>query len=328
MPPARRADSGVPAAYHPVSAWRRNSPGRWRSPRDTSLGLGGRGGTLPGGHPAGDVAEHIRLPRPPRLDITDPAEEENGIAWPLSWFSFRKDRKIKSGSSSQQWNLARDTLTAMPSTANSHRGLVRRNPRVASLTGALTFLGIFCLVVLLVGSVWLWQEKTQKEQALELAQAQQRESQRISARLAFDRGLMLCEQGDVARGLLWFTRGLEIDPTDAASLHRAFRANLGCWSRQLASLHSFVVPSYARPQQPDNVWVLRTHVDAWSGDRYWSMSQKYRGGKDLAASANAKANNGSSDPSGNPRTVKLGKKLRLPIAIRRDFLRSAALPAK
>jgi WD40 repeat protein len=149
----------------------------------------------------------------------------------------------------ERW-LAGEPIRARPISRLTRLGCwCRRNPQVASLTGAVAVLGIFILVGLSVGTVWLWREKTQKEQALELAQEnykaaqdQQRESQRISARLALDRGLLLCEQGDVARGLLWLARGLEIDPADAAGLHRAFRANLGSWYRQLTSLHSLSVP--------------------------------------------------------------------------------------
>jgi WD40 repeat protein len=45
-----------------------------------------------------------------------------------------------------------------------------------------------------------------------------------------DRGLALCEQGEVGRGLLWLARALKGMPADAADLRRAALLNFAAWS--------------------------------------------------------------------------------------------------
>jgi len=53
-----------------------------------------------------------------------------------------------------------------------------------------------------------------------------------------EKGQTLCEQGDVARGMLWVARSLETAPTSAPDLQRAIRANLGAWSPPSAGLRA------------------------------------------------------------------------------------------
>jgi WD40 repeat protein len=56
---------------------------------------------------------------------------------------------------------------------------------------------------------------------------------RLERRLAeddLDRGLALCEQGEVGRGLLWMARALKHMPAEAADLRRAALLNLAAWS--------------------------------------------------------------------------------------------------
>ncbi len=78
--------------------------------------------------------------------------------------------------------------------------------------------------------------RRQAEQLLKTVQAQHTHAQRLSVGLALDRGLMLCEQGDVGRGLLWLARSLEIAPAEAADLQGTIRTNLAAWRRQLHAL--------------------------------------------------------------------------------------------
>src|SRR5262249_15422981 len=56
------------------------------------------------------------------------------------------------------------------------------------------------------------------------------------ADMAVDRGLVLCEQGEVGLGMLWLFRSLEMAPPDATDLQRVIRANLGAWQRRLPNL--------------------------------------------------------------------------------------------
>src|SRR5262245_32356113 len=79
-------------------------------------------------------------------------------------------------------------------------------------------------------------EKAQTEAAL-------RESKRLSAVLALDRGLRLCEE-DVAQGMLWLARSVELAPKDDG-LQRAARMNLAAWRRQLHALGAYA--EYGRP---------------------------------------------------------------------------------
>ena len=73
-------------------------------------------------------------------------------------------------------------------------------------------------------------EKLQTARAL-------RESQIGAARLALDSGQLLCEQGDVARGLVTITRGLEpASEAGAADLESAIRFNLAAWQHDLWQL--------------------------------------------------------------------------------------------
>jgi WD40 repeat protein len=100
---------------------------------------------------------------------------------------------------------------------------------VAALIGAAALAGLLALHQSEAAGR-LRQEKEQTEAAL-------RESKRLSADLALDRGLHLCAD-DVARGMLWLARGLELAPTDAADLQQVIRMNLAGWRRQLHALRA------------------------------------------------------------------------------------------
>jgi WD40 repeat protein/tRNA A-37 threonylcarbamoyl transferase component Bud32 len=70
---------------------------------------------------------------------------------------------------------------------------------------------------------------------LEATDRRRRSALQQGARLALVQGLNWCEQGDVARGLLWLTEGLQISPEDDADLQYCLRVNLSAWSRQIHS---------------------------------------------------------------------------------------------
>ena len=63
----------------------------------------------------------------------------------------------------------------------------------------------------------------------------------MSANLALDRGLTLCDGGDVGAGLLWFARGLELAPQDEEPLRAVLQANLAAWRGQLSTLREWLV---------------------------------------------------------------------------------------
>jgi WD40 repeat protein len=125
----------------------------------------------------------------------------------------------------------------------------RRNPALATVS---TLAALAAAAVLVVSVVYgvdrsaaaerlartndrLGEEKRRAEDALEGFHQQRR----LSAGLALDRGLALCEQGDAGRGLLWLARALEFAPDDAADLQWTIRANLGAWRSEVAALRGF-----------------------------------------------------------------------------------------
>ena len=95
-------------------------------------------------------------------------------------------------------------------------------------------------------------ERIQYEQAATLAALEDAEDQRsiatrhsveLSLQLArsdLQRGLLLCEHGDVPAGLLWLTRSLSLLPPENDDLDRIIRLNLAGWRRQLSDLEVFV----------------------------------------------------------------------------------------
>jgi WD40 repeat protein/tRNA A-37 threonylcarbamoyl transferase component Bud32 len=121
---------------------------------------------------------------------------------------------------------------------------VRRRPAVAALLAAVVLVtaAAFALVT------WQWgealsqrhlaDEKAEGEaKAKRLAQERERreqqarrEAERLSAGAILDQGAALCDRGEVAQGLLWLARGLELSvQAGDADLERVARVNLKAW---------------------------------------------------------------------------------------------------
>src|SRR5207248_2014503 len=73
------------------------------------------------------------------------------------------------------------------------------------------------------------------EKARLAEEKQRRRFNRMSAILALERGVNLCEQGNVRHGLVWLARALEILPEDAPDLDFAIRFSLA-WRPMLGTL--------------------------------------------------------------------------------------------
>jgi WD40 repeat protein len=91
-----------------------------------------------------------------------------------------------------------------------------------------------------------------------LHQAQLREAENL-----LDRGLVLCERGDVGPGLLWLARALEKVPPQADRLQQVIRTQLSWWSTQVNPLkgcYDNPVPITAAALSPDGqtAWVAGT----------------------------------------------------------------------
>jgi WD40 repeat protein len=68
------------------------------------------------------------------------------------------------------------------------------------------------------------------------ADEQRRRAERLSAGLALDQGVRLCEEGKTGPGLLWMARALELTPDDD-DLAFAARANLADWREHFCPVH-------------------------------------------------------------------------------------------
>jgi WD40 repeat protein len=120
----------------------------------------------------------------------------------------------------------------------------RRNPALAA-AGGLTVAALLAVTVLAVIVAAGQSELARRQQReKEQAEATLRASKRLSAILALDRGLTLCQE-DVAGGLLWLARSLEVAPAGDAALQHAIRANLAAWHRRLHVLRDYT--EYGRP---------------------------------------------------------------------------------
>lgn len=100
------------------------------------------------------------------------------------------------------------------------------------------------------------------QQARQWADAERNKAQRVSANLALDRALALCEQGDVAQGVLWLVRAVQTVPADAGELARVIRRNLAAWSRRVTVLDDVAVVA------PESTW----HAVAFSPDGHVALA--------------------------------------------------------
>jgi WD40 repeat protein len=111
---------------------------------------------------------------------------------------------------------------------------MKRRPLVTALSAAVALVTALALVLV----TWQWRRAEDKadqaQKAEEAAESRRRLAEEAEARLALQRGHALCEQGDIAQGLLWLARGLErASSARAAGLDRPLRVNLAAWGRQL-----------------------------------------------------------------------------------------------
>lgn len=89
-------------------------------------------------------------------------------------------------------------------------------------------------------------------------------SQELASGLALERGLVMCDQGEIGRGLLWLARSLQLTPPEAADLDRVIRLNINAWSQQAPLLHCVLPvkePVAAEAFSPDGRTILLIGTD-------------------------------------------------------------------
>jgi WD40 repeat protein/serine/threonine protein kinase len=108
---------------------------------------------------------------------------------------------------------------------------VKRRPATAGVLGSILFLTLvgFGLVT------WQWRRA---ERLRTEANEKRLEAEKMSARLALDRGVSLCEHGEVSRGMHWFAQSLRMAPQEADDFVGHIRLQLGAWSRHLHTLQA------------------------------------------------------------------------------------------
>jgi WD40 repeat protein/serine/threonine protein kinase/tetratricopeptide (TPR) repeat protein len=84
----------------------------------------------------------------------------------------------------------------------------------------------------------------QSQQEAELARAA---SQRMSAGLAFDRGLQLCQDGKVSEGMLWMADSLAFNPEQNRGFADVVRLNLAAWRQALSVQRTLIDHDRAVP---------------------------------------------------------------------------------
>jgi WD40 repeat protein len=113
----------------------------------------------------------------------------------------------------------------------------RRKPSMAVAVGLAVVAVAAAIGSSISLAVYYYQATARISSALHEIQARQRQVDQHAAHLGYDQGQTLCEQGDVAQGILWLVRGMKSavlakDP----DLERAFRLNLSAWRPRLHSL--------------------------------------------------------------------------------------------
>lgn len=163
--------------------------------------------------------------------------------------------------------LRHEPIQARPATP-LERGWkwTRRNPSLAAL--GLVLVVLFGTIV--GASSWIAYRESQTAQEQftlngklrneQIAKDDALQRERIgSARLALDRGQMLCTQSDIARGLLAMVAGLEpAQDAQAADIEEALRFNIAAWQREMWPLRE-------RYQGPTGTYVIAGRVQPHGG---------------------------------------------------------------
>jgi WD40 repeat protein len=159
----------------------------------------------------------------------------------------------------ERWQRGEPILARRSSPWERTMKWVRRRPAVAALLVLSGLAAITLVTGLLVSNRLIadreekaWQALVDRTAALDnLRDAQKktetamqheaderRNAERLLAENYLDRGLTLCQQGEIPTGILWLGRSLERAPRDAEELQRFIRISLSAWRSHLTTLRS------------------------------------------------------------------------------------------
>jgi WD40 repeat protein/tRNA A-37 threonylcarbamoyl transferase component Bud32 len=113
-----------------------------------------------------------------------------------------------------------------------------RRKRALAVAAALATVAIAAAIGLSISlAVYHYRAASRQTAVLREVQSRQRQVDQQAAHLAFQHGQTLCEQGDVAQGLLWLVRGLKsASIASDPSLEHVFRLNVSAWAPRLHRL--------------------------------------------------------------------------------------------
>lgn len=113
-----------------------------------------------------------------------------------------------------------------------------RRKTALAIAVALAALAIMTTIGLSIHlALYHYQAATRIGEALQEVQARRRQVDLLAAQLSYDHGQTLCEQGDLAQGMLLLVRGLKsAQHAQDRNLEHAFRLNLSGWWRKIHPL--------------------------------------------------------------------------------------------
>jgi WD40 repeat protein/serine/threonine protein kinase/Flp pilus assembly protein TadD len=197
----------------------------------------------------------------------EPAKLTRLVRGELDWIvmkALEKDRNRRYESANGfamdvQRYLADEPVLACPPSAGYRLRKFLRRYRRPVLAGAVL---VLALVGGIIGTTWgmirATDEKAnaleaggakdraleKKEEALGQVRQKERDAKINLSTFLLDKGLGLCEQGDVDVGMLWLARALKEAPADAGDLDRVIRVNLAGWRHLAPHLRVMTLPGW------------------------------------------------------------------------------------